>query len=340
MKKLVYVGFAYPHHRSTHAGYNRIKDFLNYDYVVDCDKELAFWNSEQKNFVIKGVRWICRKLLHGGFPFAIIRCILLSVFHRNLVFHFIYPELFNDKLGWLRKFAFSNKMVCTIHQPFEILSKHDLDSQIAPCADALILMSRGDLVAIRDRYGKDKVEYIPHGTDMDFYKPDDSIGKKEQICMVGSWLRDYKLANEVFTELYEKHPQLKIKVVGSKEHFGELPYFVDKLSGIDDDALLNIYRESKCVFLPMYSFTANNAVLEATSSGCQVVISCNKADKSYFTDDNIWYTHQNKQDAVETIERVVYGGEMKDTAATIAKNREIYEWGNIARRTAEFLRSV
>ena len=35
-KKLVYIGFAFSHHKGTHAGYHQIREYLNYDYVVDC----------------------------------------------------------------------------------------------------------------------------------------------------------------------------------------------------------------------------------------------------------------------------------------------------------------
>ena len=41
-RKLVYVGFAYKHHKGTHAGYQHIKDILQYDHLIECHKEFEF----------------------------------------------------------------------------------------------------------------------------------------------------------------------------------------------------------------------------------------------------------------------------------------------------------
>ena len=34
--KLVYVGFAFEHHKGTHAGYQHIREYAGYDSSIDC----------------------------------------------------------------------------------------------------------------------------------------------------------------------------------------------------------------------------------------------------------------------------------------------------------------
>ena len=332
-KKIVYVGFCYPHHRNTHAGYNRIKDYLKYDYVIDCNREMDFVGKTPKNPIVRIIRKVSRIILGVGVPINIIKCILLSLTHRNLVFHFIYPEI---SFKWLHNFKFSNKIVFTIHQPFDKLVNSSLDRYVK-YADALILMSDININDIKKRYECENAIFIPHGIDMGFYQPDINVKKSEQICMVGSWLRDFDFASKVFTELKHKHPNLNVIAVTAKENFEKLPNFVDKKTGITDDELLSVYQQSQCVFLPMYSFTANNAVLESMSTGCQLVISSPNIDKSYFTDDDVFFTNHNIQDAIDCIESVVYKNVRKDTNNIRRRIKQQFEWSHVAEVTKSFL---
>ena len=40
MPKLICIGFAFPHHKNTNAGYHHLVDYLHYDKVIICQKEI------------------------------------------------------------------------------------------------------------------------------------------------------------------------------------------------------------------------------------------------------------------------------------------------------------
>lgn len=334
-RKIVYVGFCYPHHRNTHAGYNHIKDFLDYDYVIDCDKEMDYLGRESKNLLHRILRKIYRIIFGSGVPLNIIRCILLSLFHRNLVFHFIYPEM---TFKWFHHFKFGNKIVFTIHQPYKILTNSDLDRYVK-YVDGLILMANEDEERIKKHYNCNNVIFIPHGISVDFYKPKDTDSHKEQICMVGSWLRNFSLAYSVFSTLKERHYDLRIIAVTAKENFEKLPSFVIKKTGITDEELLEIYQTSRCAFFPLYSYTANNAMLEAAATGCQILICSDNISESYFSNNEVFFEKMNTDAAVKAIENIVYYGAPKDNCVR-EKVIENYSWNKVGSITKEYLMSI
>lgn len=87
-KKLVYVGFAFSHHKGTHAGYHQIREYLNYDYVVDCQPYFDKSQRDQSKF--SSFRRLYRKVLGRVFgvsniPWYLIRLIWLGIRYNNLV---------------------------------------------------------------------------------------------------------------------------------------------------------------------------------------------------------------------------------------------------------------
>lgn len=40
--ELIYYGFAFNHHNNKKGGYHHIKDYINYDQVIDLQKEKYF----------------------------------------------------------------------------------------------------------------------------------------------------------------------------------------------------------------------------------------------------------------------------------------------------------
>ena len=115
-KKIVYVGFAFQHHKDTHAGYHQIKEYLNYDYVIDCQGSFdkASRPYESLSLLSKLKRRIIRRVLgFNNIPWFIIKVIYLS---KNLVLHYLFGG--NIDFPSSRHFVTQwNKIVCTIPQP-------------------------------------------------------------------------------------------------------------------------------------------------------------------------------------------------------------------------------
>ena len=161
-KKLVYIGFAFSHHKGTHAGYHQIREYLNYDYVVDCQ---AYFDKSQ--FVCSKYslsRRLYRKVLGKVFgvsniPWYLFRLLWLGIRYNNLVFHYIYGE--NIFFPWIKKFMrCGNVVVCTFHQPYSFFQTHDRWKSRIKKSDYIILVGNTELDDFKKMTGKDNVVYI------------------------------------------------------------------------------------------------------------------------------------------------------------------------------------
>lgn len=280
MKKLVYIGFAFQHHKGLHAGYHHIKDYLPYDKIIDGQKELERWSNPNISMVDRIIRKILQKTVNTQLPITYLKALYYAMFHKDCVFHFIYGE--NIYSNFCHRLMHNNKTVITLHQPFSWFN-NELWLKRLRAIDKVILMSNKEVDNFIIATGKDNVSFIPHGIDTDFYAPYKNIHKSNSILMVGNWLRDFKFANSVFKQLLNEDKTLEINVVTNKENF---KYFTFKhrihlMCGISDIELRNLYRVSKVLFLPLIEYTANNAFLEAVSTECPVVIATDKPDYSY-----------------------------------------------------------
>jgi glycosyltransferase involved in cell wall biosynthesis len=331
--KNVYIGFAFSHHKNSQGGYHHIKEYLKYDIVIDAQWEKEFYESKSTNLFFRVIRRAYIFLLGQGTPFCVIRCIFLAIFYKNHVFHFVYAE---NSYKWLHFFiGKSNKIVCTFHQPASYFINNSEWIPLLKKIDKIILMADADLDKFKEWTGKRNVFFIPHGINTAFYSFDSSIVKRNSILMVGNWFRDFSLAASVFDIIIRDIPDIQINIVTSK---GNYHYFnsvcVNFFSNIPDEVLKNLYQNSKLVFFPLKQFTANNAVLEAASCGCEIIISTPKnPDFSYFSDQYVNYVNNDKEEVVNQL-RELFHSDASNSASRLSNYvNETFSWKVIGKRT-------
>lgn len=334
MNKLVFIGFAFQHHKGTHAGYHHIKEYVNYDYIVDCQSFIEKCNRPSKNIINHVWRYMMF-LLTGFpcFPIYFIKLLKINYSEDNVVFHFIYGEnLYTPLLKvFLRK---RNKIVCTFHQPFEWFDNRIKWRKRLNKIDKVILMSDKEICQFESLVGKDKVYYIPHGICTDFYKLNDKRDAEEPVLLtVGNWLRDYKIANEVYKKVLCYFPKLKIYVVAAPKSTEpiECNERIICLSGISDEELRQLYWSCNVLYLPLVRYTANNALLEAGASGCNIVIASDSTDNSYIPSEYIQEVGLNVDDSVNAIIRCMTNDKNNQLALYVDAN---FSW-NVVGRNAE-----
>ena len=136
-----------------------------------------------------------------------------------------------------------------------------------------------------------EVKHIAHGVEVNYFIP--KRNNVDQILMIGNWLRNFEFASKVF-KAFEFDKNIEIKVLTSEANFN---FFnsnnnVVLLNGISDLELLNLYQNSKVVFVPVKQFTANNAILEACSCGCQVIVATPQQNLPQTNDSPIIFLHE------------------------------------------------
>lgn len=335
-KKIAYVGFAFPHHKYTKAGYQRIKEYIKYDYVFDCQKYFDRYFLELKHPISIFVSKVMFKLFGAKlFPWYIIKIWWKGLFRDDIVFHFVYSEsLFLPFPRYIGR----NKAVCTVHQPLDVLEKWNMINSLKK-ADSVILVGETEIKKFRNITGKNNVIYIPHGISTDFYHPINSVQKEHMLLTVGDWLRDFEFANRVYKKLLENDSTLQIVVVSREKN----RRFLDEhprlkfLCGISDEELRELYLKSSVLYLPLIRYTANNSLLEAGACGCNIIISSDYPDNSYIPYEYIKLVGMNVDQTVSTITNNFAMEYNKKLAKFIEDN---YSWNVIGKKTESFLRSL
>lgn len=335
-KKLVYVGFGFPHHLGTHAGYHQIKDYGLYDYFIDCQNYLEKCHFP-KNIFQRVKRKVCSIILGvPAIPWYLFKIVFLGLFNDNLVFHFIYGEnTFFDIKRFIRK---GNKVVCTLHQPLDFFENEPCLSKKIKKADALILVGETEKENFEKFFGV-PVVYIPHGICADFYKPEKNIKKQHILLTVGNWLRDYEFADKVYSKLFELDKDLEIHVVSNANNKSFLTNN-DRLffhTGISDEDLKELYCKSEALFLPLIRYTANNSLLEAGATGCNIVISSNYCDNSYLPDTFLNLVEMNVEVCVTKIIKSMNKDYNYDLSKYVSDR---YSWQIISDNVRTFLTKI
>ena len=286
MNKIVYIGFAFHHHKGTHAGYHQIKEYLSYDYEIDIQDFIDRCSVNPKSFISKIKRKIMR-LAFGFpvFPWFILKCMWMAIAKGHLTFHFIYGE--NSLEAFPLRHIRNCKVVVTLHQPHEWFLQNDGWKDKLMKIDSIILVSKTEVEDFKKITHENNVFFFPHGICADFYRPNGENHDKKLVLMVGNWLRDFVFASKVFTKLENFDSGIRAVVVTNQNN---AKYFkenknVEVLSGITDEALRELYRKTSCLFLPLKRYTANNALLEAGAVGDNILIASNNADNSYIPNE-------------------------------------------------------
>ena len=115
--------------------------------------------------------------------------------------------------------AFKNTAFCaTFHKPPEILEHRITKIAYIKKLNAAITVGENQVAYVKEKYKIDKVEYIPHGVDTNFFKPQRSLMQPNTLLFVGQHLRDFEALNYCVPRIAEKVSNLKVNVVMHKAY--------------------------------------------------------------------------------------------------------------------------
>jgi glycosyltransferase involved in cell wall biosynthesis len=328
---------------SNHAaasGYDRLQDYIP-SIQVSTRRQLTVSQrvtARLLRFMTKrsGSRWYHRQNLIGELEAA-----KLWFAARGRVFHFLYGENSYRYLGVLKALGARNSIVCTYHVPPDKFSEGVAARKHIERLDAAIVVARIQLDTFAPFVGADRVFFVPHGIDVDHFKPmaRSAVTPGELKCLfVGTHLRDLDTLAAAI-RLMSAERDLHFVVVTRRANFAKFDGLdaVECLSGVSDDSLLGLLRQSDLLVFPLLDCTANNTLLEAMACGLPIVTTDLPGVRDYVSKDCAILTP--KGDAGRLAEAVL--GLKRDRirlAAMAAASRlraMDFRWENVARQTAE-----
>lgn len=343
---MLFLTFSFSHH-GRYSSYHRLVDYREAgDGVVDAS--------------LPG--WLDNPILNPGDLTARLwrrrreaEALELAATGQHDWLHYIYPEhgcRLLHKLG-----SGKCRVAMTCHLPGSIV-----DSPIFPHgfklgiqqADALIAMSPDIVPYYRQLVPRARVEFIPHGIDVDFFRPphtghcgSETSADRPVLLTVGNMMRDFDTLAAVINQAADTRRTLRFRVVANPERINFLrklltpaaSLLLEPHCGIGDEHLRRLYHTSDLLFLPLTGATANNALLEAMACGLPMLVSDLPACRAYAGDDASYFTDTAPAAIMDHILSLTADRDQLIASAASLRRRAETElaWPVIAARQRAFL---
>lgn len=262
------------HKSSHHASYSGYSQFLNYIKNVN----IIYPNPSLPYFLAKRITKKIAKGL-GNYDtnslykdLSIIKTLIFS-YHQNKVIHFLNGERDIRLAVQFFKRDKKTKFIATFHKPPTILKKQIKQLEYLKKLDGVIAVGYNQVSFLKEWLNINNVYYIPHGVDVDFFKPDYKIRFKKNILLVGQHLRDFDVFNKTIALLLSDDETYIIDVILRKEYQNKIVKHknINVLSGVSDEQLRYHYQKASLLFIPLTEVTACNSILEAMACGLPIV---------------------------------------------------------------------
>lgn len=269
--------------------------------------------------------------------------------------HYLYPEH-----GYFRGNELNReqrKIAMSCHLPPGVIEKSGSTMERLKrglsVANAMIVMSP-DLVDYYQSFSSDaRIEFIPHGIDVDYFRPSESRfsfaagDNRRRILTVGNMLRDFDVLAKVVNLASERGVNWVFQVVALRDRLDALNEKVsprarrmlDFRCGISNAELLSLYQHSDLLYLPLLSATANNAVVEAMSCGLPMLLSDFEATRAYADDTAQYIGALDPDEAIAKISSIVDDRDTWKRASERSRKRAVEElsWEVIVDKQRRFL---
>jgi glycosyltransferase involved in cell wall biosynthesis len=258
------------------TGYEQLPKFLTKDHSLSVSCITPLGGSIPKSLG----KLTSLALRHGSInqaqAFARLQAYVRLSLHPGSLFHILYGE---EHAQYWRSFPskLHSRTVVTIHQP-----PSQWTSEAISCLQWVrhaILLYRRDLAFFQSAMPNACLQFIPYGVDVDFFCPSTQGPplKTKRLLYNGVHLRNVAMLRRIVPAIMKRHPDVAFDFLvplhrRAESDFGELLNHpsITWHAGLDDHALLSLYRQSYLMLLPMNDSGANTAVVEALSCGLPI----------------------------------------------------------------------
>ena len=274
---------------SGHSGYDRLADYMAANQIA-LPQSLSFTDRLISRCFKNLIGRVGSTWYHRANFLCEIKAARQWPLNNRRIFHFIYGENSYQYLGKLKKIRTGNRIVCTYHTPPEkfqtIVKNLDPLHEI----DAIIVLSNFQKEFFINLLGHNNVWYVPHGIDVDFFKPTAKTQSGDNLlnCLfVGSHLRDVETFRQVVDILEHKDKTIRFHILSNSTNTTQFEKStnVKLYSKIPERELLKLYQSTDLLTLPLIDSTANNSILEALACGLPIVTTDLPGTRDYLSDD-------------------------------------------------------
>ena len=267
------IGLRYPHH-ARHSGYEAFGRYVGTALAPPVNFR---WTQGKLGWPLNQA--FCRMVRHPWYSLGAHLTEWSSLGHMIRGRDRVYHVLYGDSDLWMLRRAnrlTGNRLVASFHQPSDHLRNLGPIERIAKHLDAVILVCDAQRAYFEEFLPPDRIFVVRHGVDTGFFHPPGRQDDQPVCVTVGSHLRDFETHREAIRLVWKENPAVRFLAIGTrsdkKSYFPDLPderiRFLDKVS---DEELRRTLQASKVAVFSFGAATANNALLEAMSSGLPIV---------------------------------------------------------------------
>jgi glycosyltransferase involved in cell wall biosynthesis len=248
----------------------------------------------------------------------------------------VWPKAHKDLIG-------------TLHLPSSVW-KPEQCKLLSRLSSALVLYQR-DIPFFEQYLGKGRVQFIHHGADIEFFRPDMSkLSTPQRILYGGVYLRNEPMLARVVERLSKATPELRFDLLVPQHHRNRealVPLLnhsaVTWHSGLNDEQLRELYQTSYLMLLPMNDSGANTSVVEALTSGLPVVTTDVGGIRDYLGGDILPVVANNDDDAmVALVEQYLSKPKWRDDIGKRCRQfaEQKLAWPLVAQQHLEIYRKI
>jgi glycosyltransferase involved in cell wall biosynthesis len=177
------------------------------------------------------------------------------------------------------------RLIGVCHQPPAWWQLNHASPDIIKSLDYMIVLSCSARAYWEQFTDRERILVIPHGVDADFFTPTerkDKLSSQDGILRAvfsGQWLRDFETIAAVVAIVDDLNLPVRFEMIVPRfARASDTCYRMAMSprvrwhSGLTDESLRSVYRQSDLLLLTLRDCTANNGLLEGMSCGLPVII--------------------------------------------------------------------
>lgn len=317
-------------HHSNHSGYDLLGNFVG---TTLTSKPIA-------NILLPDhLFWKMTKNMTGydrvGAALELLAIKHMAV-HKQCVFHFLYGENTFNYSGYFNG-TNGHKIIATFHHPPQKLASLIGSPKRLKKLSGAVVVSQNQINSEISILPNNQIYFIPHPVDTSFFTPSEQKkpGREHNTCLfVGAHLRDFDTLYSVIENAWIISPGIKFYIV-------ILPKYNYRLRGmkgnykifnsIDEPSLLDLYRRSSLLIMPLQDSTANNSILEAMSCGLPIVVTDIGGIRDYVNEDCARFVSPyNPNEMLDTVINLLQSDRERKLMGENARNLAMkFDWAAV-----------